>query len=200
MSEAGLVYVFTGEGKGKTSAALGVAIRCLLIKKRVVWVAFYKQSAWGLAESKLTEKFVNMEMVFVGRGFRIVKPEQVKGNVKLASVGKGAKVVDTASESEHKEAARKGLEVAGQFLQRTELCKEGPFLLVMDEVLNAISEGLVKSEQVVQLLNKRGGTHIILTGRGACEEIIAQADLVTECKKIKHPYDRGKLAVAGLDY
>ena len=59
----GLIYVFTGEGKGKTSAALGVATRALLLEKKVVWVAFYKQESWGIAEAKLKERFANMEMV-----------------------------------------------------------------------------------------------------------------------------------------
>lgn len=190
---SGLVYVFTGEGKGKTSAALGVVTRALLLGERVVWVAFYKGTDWEIAEKKLGEKFGNLEMHFTGRGFRIEKPEQVVNQVKIASVGNG-KVVDTASEEEHMSAASEGLVLAGVKLA------EQPFLLVLDEVLNAVSEGLVESKGVMELLGKRGDTHIILTGRGATKDIIQAADLVTECKKIKHPYDAGKLAVRGLDF
>ena len=195
---SGLVYVFTGEGKGKTSAALGVATRSLLLEKRVVWIAFYKQESWGLAEAKLKGKFENLEMVFGGRGFRISnfdKKIMKEGKeLKLATVGNGAKVVDTASEEEHKYAAKAGLELASELLNKK------PFLLVLDEVVNAVSEGLVESKQVQELLKKRGETHIILTGRGITPEISEIADLVTECKKTKHPYDTGRLAVAGLDY
>ncbi len=187
MKNTGLVYVFTGEGKGKTSAALGVATRSLLLDKKVVWVAFYKQESWGLAEAKLKDKFVNLGMYFSGKGFKIGK--------KTAPVGtQGHVVVDTASEEEHKLAAENGLEVVrGKLVDK-------PFLLVMDEVLNAVSEGLLEGKRVIELLSNRGETHVILTGRGVTEEIVKMADLVTECKKIKHPYDQDKLAVAGLDF
>lgn len=198
MKNTGLVYVFTGEGKGKTSAALGVATRSLLIEKKVVWIAFYKQESWGLAEAKLRGKYENLEMIFGGKGFRISnfdKKIMKEGKeLKLATVGDGAKVVDTASEEEHQLAAKSNLELAEEKL------KEKPFLLVMDEVLNAVSEGLIESKRVMELLNSRGDTHIVLTGRGLPKEIEAQVDLVTECKKVKHPYDLGKLAVSGLDF
>lgn len=195
----GLIYIFTGEGKGKTSAALGVVTRSLLNGEKVVWVAFYKQESWGLSEAKLREKFPNLEMKFVGKGFKIANGQQLtaNGKTKIAKVGnRGQVVVDTASEEEHKEAAETGLRLAAKSLQQK------PFLLVMDEVLNAVSEGLVESKRVMELLSKRGETHMILTGRSGepARIILAGADLVTECKKIKHPYDMGRLAVRGLDF
>lgn len=195
---SGLIYIFTGEGKGKTSAALGVATRALLLGKKVVWMAFYKQESWGLAEAGLADKFENLTMKFGGKGFRITNYEKkimtADKELKLATVGKGAKVVDMASEVEHVEAARATLEeVREQF-------KREPFLLVMDEVINAVSEGLVEGERVVELLKLRGETHVVLTGRGVSRDLEEMADLVTECRKIKHPYDEGKLAVAGLDF
>lgn len=189
MTNDGLIYAFTGEGKGKTSAALGTATRALVIGKKVVWVAFYKQESWGLAEAKLKNKFENLTMYFSGKGFRIGK--------KTAPVGtKGHVVVDTASEEEHKAAAEVGLQLAADSLQQK------PFLLVMDEVLNAVTDGLLKEEEVIKVLEQRGETHMILTGRGGepARRLLAGADLVTECRKIKHPYDSGKLAVRGLDY
>lgn len=183
----GLIYVFTGEGKGKTSAALGVATRSLLNGEQVVWVAFYKQASWGLSEAKLKDKFPNLEMYFAGKGFKIGR--------KIVPVGnKGHVVVDTASEEEHRQAAESGLELAANSMQ------EKPFLLVMDEVVNAVSEGLLREEDILQVIEKRGDVHIVLTGRGATKGIIKASDLVTECRKIKHPYDRGELAVKGLDF
>jgi len=199
----GLVYVFTGEGKGKTSAALGVATRSLLNGEKVVWVAFYKQESWGLSESKLKDKFENLEMKFIGKGFRITnfdkKLMRDGKELKLATVGDGAKVVDTASEDEHKLAASLGLQMAVKSLQ------EKPFLLVMDEVLNAVDEGLISEKELLEVIKKRGETHLVITGRiGSSgrlpEGLMASVDLVTECKKIKHPYDLGKLAVKGLDF
>lgn len=196
---SGLVYVFTGEGKGKTSAALGVATRSLLIGEKVVWIAFYKQESWGLAEAKLRDKFDNLEMKFVGKGFRIIKPlhQSTIKPLKIAQVGgRGNVVIDTASEEEHRQAARVGIEYAVSSIEKK------PFLLVLDEVLNAVSEGLLESQRVIELLSNRGETHIVMTGRAGepARMILAGADLVTECKKIKHPYDTGKLAVAGLDF
>ena len=196
----GLIYAFTGEGKGKTSAALGVATRSLLNGEKVVWIAFYKQESWGLSESKLKDKFENLEMIFTGKGFRIIKPlhqSSIKP-LKIAKVGdKGHVVVDTASEDEHKQAASMGLQMAAKSLQ------EKPFLLVMDEVLNAVDEGLIAEKELLEVMDIRGETHMVLTGRVGAEParmILAGADLVTECKKIKHPYDLGKLAVKGLDF
>jgi len=186
----GLIYVFTGDGKGKTSAALGVATRSLLIGKNVSWVAFYKQESWGLAEAKLADKFENLKMILGGKGFRIGEKTKPVGN-------KGQVVVDTASEEEHIEAAKNCLKFAGSELG------DKPFLLVMDEVLNAVSDGLIKEEEVLNLLKKRGDTHVVLTGRATAHltrSLLVKCDLVTECKKIKHPYDEGKLAVAGLDF
>lgn len=198
--KAGLIYAFTGDGKGKTSAALGVAVRALLNGEKVQWIAFYKQETWGLSEAKLQNKFPNLEMKFVGKGFRIANGQQLaaNGKTKIAKVAGGAGVVvDTATEDEHKEAAKEGLQLAAKCLAKK------PFLLVMDEVLNALSEGLIESKKVTEILEKRGDTHMVLTGRASGEPartILGGADLVTECKKIKHPYDEGNLAVKGLDF
>lgn len=197
--KAGLIYAFTGDGKGKTSAGLGVAVRALLNGEKVVWIAFYKQETWGLSEAKLQDKFPNLEMKFVGRGFRIANGQQLvaNGKTKIAKVAGGAGVVvDTATEEEHKLAVHDGLGLVAEKLQQK------PFLLVMDEVLNALSEGLIESRAVAEILKHRGGTHIVLTGRAnkRTSRLLQGADLVTECKKIKHPYDKGSLAVKGLDF
>lgn len=194
---SGLIYVFIGDGKGKTSAALGMAVRSGLIDKEVSWIAWYKQDSWDLSEKHLPLRLQNVEMNFLGEGFRITKPEIVKGSVKLASVGKGAKVVDTASEADHLKAAQAALEMA-----REKMISKKYFLIVMDEVINAVSEGLLREEAVLEVLDLRGESHIVMTGRAneKTERILKMADLVTECKKIKHPYDSGKLAVYGLDF
>lgn len=197
----GLVYVFTGDGKGKTSAAIGVATRALLMDKRVAWVAFYKQASWGIAEAKLPEKFPRLEMYFGGKGFRINKPLHQSTNkpLKIAKIAGEAVVVDTASEEEHRQAAASSLQYAVHSLQGE------PFLLVLDEVLNAVTEGLVEGKEIMEVLSERGEIHVILTGRhdpskAGVAEILEVADLITECKKVKHPYDTGKLAVLGLDF
>lgn len=194
---SGLVYVFTGEGKGKTSAALGVATRSLLLGERVIWIALYKQEKWGLAEAKLTDKFSNLEMIFTGLGFSIKdeSSKRINESVKVAKVANGfGVVVDSATEGEHRQAAHEALQLAQIKLL------DKPFLLVIDEVLNALSEGLVSEQEVISLVESRGKSHVVLTGRGLSKGILQIADLVTECSKIKHPYDQNKLAVRGLDF
>ncbi len=194
----GLRYVFTGEGKGKTSAALGVAMRGLLNDWKVLWISFIKEESWGVSEGKLREKFDNLEMYFVGKGFYIknskLKTQNSKPQLKTQKLKTGV-VVDRFGEEEHKEAAREGLKLAEEKLVSGEYQ-----LVVLDEVLNALSEGLLEDEAVLRVVGLRGEAHIVLTGRGLGEELGRVADLVTECKKVKHPYDKGIMAVRGLDY
>ncbi|MFH2085475.1 MAG: cob(I)yrinic acid a,c-diamide adenosyltransferase [bacterium] len=170
----GLVYVFTGEGKGKTSAALGVAVRAALSGMKVAIVQWYKEKRWPIAEHKLGDKFENIEIYPMGSGF-----------YKLPS--------DHASPTEHKKAAQDALVQAGELIGEVDL-------LVLDEIYNAVRDKLLTEKEVLELIGERRETHLVLTGRGATERIIEAADLVTECRKIKHPYDRGKIAVRGLDY
>lgn len=184
----GKIYVFTGEGKGKTSAALGVTVRALLLKKKVCWISFYKGRDWQVAEKSLPEKFENLEMYMTGEGFRIGE------KMKKVAGGKGV-VVDRASEEEHQQAAKSGMELAKDKVESGEY-----FLVVLDELNNAIAEGLVDLKEAVEVLLKRGETHVVVTGRGVHMRLEGMADLVTECKKVKHPYDKGELAVRGLDF
>lgn len=170
----GLVYVFTGEGKGKTSAALGVAVRAALRGMKVGIVQWYKEKRWPIAEHKIGEKFENIQIYPLGTGF-----------YQLPS--------DHATPVEHKQAAEAALAQARELVGKVDV-------LILDEVINAIGDKLVRENEVLKLIEERGKMHIILTGRGASQELIATADLVTECKKVKHPFDKGKMAVSGLDY
>lgn len=187
----GLIYIFTGNGKGKTSAALGTALRAVGHGWTVDWVAWYKNADWRMSEYQVT--LPGLSMFALGKGFYIQKPESVHKNIKIASVN-AAKVVDTAQPDEHQAAAQAALEFARQRLEQK------PNVLVLDEICNALSDKLVDEADVLNLLQHRGDTHIVLTGRSASAEIIAAADLVSEIQHLKHPYDSGKLAVAGLDF
>lgn len=170
----GLVYVFTGEGKGKTSAGFWTAVRSALSGRRVAVVQWYKEARWPTAEQQI-EKFVpNLQVYLMGKGF-----------YKLPT--------DHATLDEHRQAAEAGLKLAEKLIKEVGV-------LVLDESINAIGDGLIEEEEVLNLLKKRGRVHMILTGRGASERLIEVADLVTEMKKIKHPFDQGKMALKGLDY
>ncbi|MCG2692223.1 cob(I)yrinic acid a,c-diamide adenosyltransferase [Microgenomates group bacterium] len=165
----GLVYVFTGEGKGKTSAALGVAVRAVCSGMKVGWVSWYKEKVLA---TRLD--LVGLEMYAMGKGF-----------YKLPG--------DNASLPQHKSAAKKALELAKKLMKTVDV-------LILDEVNNAVKDKLISLKQITNLINKRGKTHLILTGRGASGSVLDGADLVTEMKKIKHPFDKGIKAVRGLDY
>lgn len=190
-----MLYVFTGDGKGKTSAALGVVVRAVLSGMKVCWISWYKSKDWDVSEKKLSEKMEGIEMYFVGEGFHIKKYEKEGGGVKVASVVGGSKVIDIATKEKHIASARKGLKLV------REKINFGDYgLIVLDELNNAVSDGLINIGEVVKVIESRKNTHVVVTGRDVSEELMKVADLVTECRKIKHPYDDGKLAVKGLDY
>lgn len=173
----GLVVVYTGNGKGKTTAALGMCVRAAGYKKKIKILQFVKGS-WKYGELKgieLLKEFVEMEQV--GEGF----------------VG----IVDDNKEfSVHQEAARKGLAYA------REIIHSGKFdIVILDELNVAIDLGLVPLEDALELIrNKPDLLHIVVTGRGAKQELIDLADLVTEMREIKHPYQKGILAQRAIDW
>ena len=183
----GLVYIFTGDGKGKTSAALGVVARALCNEMKVGWVSWYKEESWPISEKGLPSRINpegkgGLEMHFMGKGF-----------YKLPT--------DKAMPKEHKQAAVVALEKSEKLLSRVDV-------LVMDEVVKAIADKLIEEKEVLRVVKMRGKTHVILTGRSMTGSglvsreggLFGEADLVTECKKVKHPFDKGIKAVKGLDF
>lgn len=193
-----MVYFFKGDGKGKTSACLGVTVRALLSGWKVCWISFFKEPSWQMSEMGLPEKFENLEMYFSGKGFYIKTKNGVNkvrlGRKKLKQVDvHNSKIYDHAGVSEHKRAASDALNLASSKIGKVNL-------LVLDEVANAIEEGLLSYEKVKDLLEKRQTTHVVLSGRGNLEELAPLIDLISEVKKVKHPFDRGEFAVKGLDF
>jgi len=177
MRQKGLVIVFTGEGKGKTSAALGIAIRACGHKMYVSMVQFIKSPS-NTGEAAAAERLApEFEFIPMGRGFVI----NSKTGVPL---------------SEHERAAEDALLLACQRAQ------SGSWdVLILDEINNAVKLGLLKIKDVVELVrNKPEKLHLILTGRDAHPDIIALADMVTEMRCVKHPYDGGIPAQKGIDF
>ncbi len=177
----GLVYVFTGDGKGKTSAAFWTGMRAAMAGKKVAAVQWYKEERWPTAEQKIAKLFTSTK--------------STKGSFDVYTMGKGFYKLPTdhAGEKEHKKAANEALELARKLVKKVDV-------LILDEVNNAVADRLIEVSEVIEVIEGRGKTHIIITGRRAYKKIIEIADLVTECKKIKHPFDQGKKAVKGLDY
>jgi cob(I)alamin adenosyltransferase len=174
-SEHGLVIVFTGDGKGKTCAALGQALRAVGRGLRVLVVQFLKACASG--EHEAARRLApDIEIRVMGRGF-VPPPE------------------DPAFE-EHRAAAREALQYAREILRSGQRD-----MLVADEILTAVALRVLDEKDVLALLDARPrGVHLILTGRGATESIVCRADLVTEMHSRKHPHDEGAEAQEGVEF
>ncbi len=171
---SGLVEIFTGDGKGKTSAALGVALRALGQGLRV-HIVFFMKGDFPYGEQKILSELSNV--TFERFGFQdFVDPANVK--------------------PEEREEARKALEAA-----RKAMLSLKYDVVILDEVNVAAAWSLVDIDEVIRLLrDKPAKVELILTGRYAPQRLIELADLVTEMVKIKHPHDRGILSRKGIDY
>lgn len=172
----GLILVNTGNGKGKTTASLGMAFRAWGQGMKVLVLQFIK-GGWKYGELKAAEKLgSNFEIRQMGEGF-------IKG-------------ADDKSLDEHRQAAQEALNAA-----RTEVSSGKYDLVILDEILYAIHYGLIALDDVLALLaQKPENLHLVLTGRNAPPEIIEQADLVTEMREIKHPYAQGISAQKGIEF
>jgi cob(I)alamin adenosyltransferase len=170
----GLVTVFTGNGKGKTSAALGIALRALGHGLKVRIIFFMKgDSLYG--EDKTLEKLTNISLERFGLpGF--CDPENIT--------------------EEHRAAAGRALQAAREALSRGEYD-----VVVLDEVNVASAWGLIPVEEVLELVrNKLPQVDLVLTGRYADARLIDSADIVTEMVEVKHPFPKGAKARRGVDY
>jgi len=180
MLEKGLVQIYTGDGKGKTTAAFGLALR-----------------AAGQGNKVLIYQFLKPASLDIGERFAI----------QLGAVRIRVETLDMAwdmSKSLKDENNLAGIQVAiGDALKRITQTAEKRFydVLILDEIVFCLSEGLAKFEDVKNLIDKRdSAVEIILTGRGATAELMELADLVTEMKNIKHPFDKGQQARRGIEY
>ncbi len=172
----GLVIVYTGNGKGKTTAALGMAVRAVGYDWKILMVQFIKGD-WMYGELEGYKRLApNLELKRMGKGF-------------VGIMGDKKPIED------HIEAARVALKYVKEQLSADY------DLIILDEVNVAIKEGLLTAREVLEVLNQRPDyLHIVLTGRYAPQELIDTADLVTEMTEVKHPYQEGILAQPGIDY
>lgn len=171
-----MVIVFTGDGKGKTSAALGIALRACGHNLYVSVIQFIKQST-ATGEEKAAERLApELEFMSMGRGF--VRQD---GQIPL---------------DDHKKAAQDALALA-----RQRIASGSWNILILDEINNAVQLGLLDLSEVMDLVKKTpANIHLILTGREASPELIAAADMVTEMRCVKHPFDEGRPAQRGVDF
>lgn len=179
MSERGLILVNTGNGKGKTTAALGVALRAVGQGFKVLILQFIK-SGNGYGElAGLAKLGDQVEIRSMGKGFIYYKRDEV-GEAELAR---------------HKAAAQEAWHTLVE-----EVNSDRWDLIIMDEINNAINYDLIDVNSVVDMLkHKPERLHVILTGRYAKPEIIDVADTVTEMKVVKHAYEKGIKAAKGIE-
>lgn len=177
MNNKGLILVYTGAGKGKTTAALGIVLRANGYKKRCAMVQFIKGSMYSGESESAKMLAPNFELFPMGKGF-----------VKIG----GKKI----SFEEHAKAAKEALSLA-----REKMISNNYEIIICDEINNAIKMNLISIEEVISFINEKPNqTHLVLTGRDADEKIIEIADLVTEMKEIKHPFKKGIKAQEGIDF
>ena len=177
MSEDGLVIVYTGNGKGKTTAALGLAMRAVGYEHKVCMLQFIKGS-WHYGEMDSSKKLEpNFELIAIGKGFVGI-------------------LDDNSPREEHEKYAAEALRIC-----REKINSGNYNVVILDEVNYAINLGLIDVQEIIKLIKEKpSNLDLVLTGRDVKEEIIELADLVTEMKEIKHPFKSGIKAKKGIDF
>ena len=177
MSEKGLVIVYTGNGKGKTTAALGMALRAIGYDHKVCMLQFIKGS-WHYGEMDSSKKLEpNFELIAVGKGFVGI-------------------LDDNSPREEHEKYAAEAVRIC-----REKIFSEKYDVIILDEVNYAITLGLIDVEEIIKIIKEKpSDLDLVLTGRDVKEEIVELADLVTEMKEIKHPFKSGIKAKKGIDF
>ncbi len=180
MLEKGLVQVYTGDGKGKTTAAFGLALR-----------------AAGQGNKVLIYQFLKPPSLDVGERFALQL-----GAVRIRVEALDAPWDMSKSFDNEKSVAQTKAAIS-QALERIAETAEKRFydVLILDEIVFCLSRNLAKLEDIRSIIDRRDpAVEIVLTGRGATEELMALADLVTEMRKIKHPLDAGISARRGIEF
>ncbi len=170
----GLLIVFTGNGKGKTTAALGMALRAAGHGLKVLILQFIK-GAWSYGELEALKRLDEIEIEPLGSGFTW-KKETLEEDARLA---------------------RSGWERAATAIEQSSYD-----MIILDELNYVLSYGLLPLEPVLEAISKRPAKlHVVVTGRNAPEELVRAADLVTEMHQIKHPYhDQEVKAQPGIEF
>ncbi len=168
----GLIHLYCGNGKGKTTAAMGLAIRCAGAGKKVLVIQFLKDNS--SSERKILEGISNIDVVD-GRDCE--------------------KFVFAMNENEKKQTSQYCTEQLGRFFEKA----AGYDMLVLDEVAVAVGCGLIDEEYLIGLL-KNCNAEVVMTGGTVSDAMLEICDYITEMKKIKHPFDKGIQARKGVEF
>lgn len=176
MRREGLIQVYSGEGKGKTTAAVGLCVRAIACKMKIIYIYFHKEpKRWAFGEHKILKKLGVKIFGFAG--------PHPYFNKSIAN-----------------DSLRKDCLKALEFIKK--VYREDKYdLLVLDEVLISLRDGFLKEEEILEILKlKPKKLELVLTGRGVSKGIIEKADLVSEIKKVKHPFEAGVNCRRGIEY
>lgn len=178
-----VVIVYTGDGKGKTTASLGLMGRALGAGKKVAYIQFIKH--WEVNEHKFVHR---IQHVFEDNLFMYRGGEGFYRAGKLSAKG--------ISDKQHKDAAKNTYNVA------YDAATEGDYdLVICDEINNAVHDGLLAEKQIKKLVENRAKkTSLCLTGRDFPKKLLPKIDIATDMKKLRHHYDDKFLANEGIDY
>jgi len=173
----GLVLIYTGDGKGKTTAAVGMAVRAMGYGYKTLMIQFIK-GAWNYGELMQEDRFGDLlEIEQVGLGYVGIRGDKLPREKHAAAAAKGLDKV------------REGI-TSGDY-----------DIIILDEVNVALKTGILDLEEVKKIIHEKPPfLHLVLTGRGAHDDLIELADLVTEVRSIKHPYDHGIEAQEGIEF
>ncbi len=177
MIDKGLIIIYYGNGKGKTTAALGVALRAIGYNHNVCMIQFIK-GEWDYGELYSSNKLKpNFELIVTGKGFIGI-------------------IDDDHLIEEHIQSSKNALKIA-----REKISSKKYNTIILDEINYALKLNLITEKEVIDLLDsKPTELNIIMTGNYLPDKILEIADLVTEMKEVKHPYKKGIKAKKGIDF
>ena len=172
----GLIHIYCGDGKGKTSAATGLAVRAAGCGKKVLFARFLKNEESG--ELKILDQIPEIDVIHLERSYGFYS---------------------TLSDSEKEEVRSMYRALWSDILNRI---SDGAYdILVIDEFMAAYGYGLIPRDEALTFLREKpAGLEIVLTGRNPDERLVELADYVSEIRKVKHPFDRGIMARRGIEY
>lgn len=180
MLEKGLVQIYTGDGKGKTTAAFGLALRAAGHGNKVIVYQFLKPASLDIGERLALES------------------DDVKITVESLNVP-----WDMSKSPRNKKAVAQMQEAISELLERITQTAENRFynVLILDEIVFCLSKGLAKLQDIKNIIDKKDpAVEIVMTGRGATKKLIELADLVTNMKNVKHPFDKKISAREGIEF
>lgn len=170
----GLVHIYCGDGKGKTTAAVGLAIRAAGAGKKVIFAQFFKNGS--------------------SSEIKVLKGIE---NIKLCLCNKNHGFYFNMDEAQRQEAC---CDYANLFMKTSEHALSAD-LLVLDEIISACNFHMVKEYNLIEFIkNKPDGLEVVLTGRDPSQKLIDIADYITQMQKVKHPFDLGIKARRGIEF